>query len=122
MSDKEDINNLAISLEASQAADEIQKTGLFKDKVDVQTFAAGYMIKNHLYDFDPATYALADTHGSNFAAGTYDPDRAWYQLIQALYNNTGTPYLYLRALMDRGLRELKQKMDADPFYSITQEL
>lgn len=122
MSNLVDINNLAVSLEASQAADDIMETGLFRDKVDVLTFAAGYMIKNHVDDFDPSAYRPADSDGSNFAAGTYDPNHEWEILIRALYNDTETPYLYLRALMDQGLLELKQKMNSDPAYSITQEL
>lgn len=117
-----DIGNMAISLEASRIADKIHDSGYFKNKSDVLTFAAGFMIKKYYPKFDPETYTLDDTSGSNYSFGTFDADGKWAKLIRALYPNTETPYLYLRALMNQGLLLLGQMMKDNPNYSIFSEL
>ena len=118
-----DITNITISEKASSIADAIMLgTKLFKDKADVLTFAAGYMIKNYYAEFDPSTYTMPDSFGSNFGSSTYDPDRKWAVLIQALYGNTLTPYLYLRALMDKGLCLIQQRIDSEPSFRLIDEL
>ena len=122
MPEVKDITNITISSEASDIADSILEKGLFKDKADVLTFAAGYMIKNFYADFNPSTYTLSDSGGSNFASSTYDPERKWYTVICNLYNQTETPYLFLRALMDKGLISLGKRMRDDPAYSIITEV
>ena len=117
-----DIGNMAISLEASRIADRINDSGYFKNKADVLTFAAGFMLKNYYPKFNPETYTLDDTNGSNYSFSTFDADGKWSTLIRALYPNTDTPYLYLRALMNQGLLLLGQMMKDNPNYSIFSEL
>ena len=51
-----DIVDIALSAEASGVADSILEKGLFKNKSDVMTFAAAYMIKYYFDEFDPSTY------------------------------------------------------------------
>lgn len=123
MADYKDISQIAISVEASGYADEIvAETGLFKDKADVLTFAAGYMIKNHFKEFDPGVYTLSDSGGSNFGSNTIDPERKWHSLITLLYDNSETQYIYLRALMDKGLKVIHQRLLDDTTYSLINEL
>ena len=113
---------MAISSEASAFADRIMEDGLFRDQADVLNYAAAYMIKHHLNDFSPASYVLADTRGSNHAFSAFDPDGKMATMIRALYPETETPYLYLRALMDKGLLVLKEDMAQDSSLSIIGEI
>ena len=117
-----DLTNITISSVASSAADEIMQTNLFKQKSDILLFSAGYMIKHHLKDFSPDMYVLADSDGSNYAFSTFDGEGKWASLIRALYPDCTTPYLYLRALMDKGVLLLSQKMVDDPTFSFVTEL
>jgi len=117
-----DLTNITISSSASFAADRIMETNLFKQKSDVLMFAAGFMIKYHLQDFYPVTYTLADSEGSNYAFSTFDTDGKWATLIRALYTECNTPYLYLRALMDKGLLLIDQRIQDDPGYTLISEL
>ncbi len=117
-----DLGNMAISLEASRIADIIVASGYFKNKSDVLTYAAGFMIKNYYPTFNPETYVLDDTLGSNYSFSTFDSDGKWSTLIRALYPNTETPYLYLRALMNQGLLLLGQIIKENPNYSILSAL
>lgn len=123
MADYKDISQIAVSIEASGYADEIiAETGFFKDKADVLTFAAAYMIKNHFEDFNPELYTLSDSGGSNFGSNTLDPERKWHTLISIMYDNTDTPYIYLRALMDKGLKVIRQRMNDDASYTLLREI
>lgn len=123
MADYKDISQIAVSIEASGYADEIiAETGFFKDKADVLTFVAAYMIKNHFEDFNPELYTLSDSGGSNFGSNTLDPERKWYTLISIMYDNTDTPYIYLRALMDKGLKVIRQRMNDDASYTLLSEI
>lgn len=84
-----DIVDIALSAEASGVADSILEKGLFKNKSDVMTFAAAYMIKYYFDEFDPSTYYQSDNNGSNYSYSTFDSDGKWSTLIKALYPNTG---------------------------------
>ena len=117
-----DIVDIAISLEASRIADKIVELGYFKNKSDVLTYAAGFMVKNYYPSFSPGTYILDDTNGSNYSFSTFDSDGKWSSLVRALYPDTSTPYIYLRALMNQGLLLLGQMMRDNPNYSILNEL
>lgn len=117
-----DLANLGISTIATAAADKLMESKLFKLKADLLMFAAGYMIKHHLKDFSPENYVLADADGTNYAFSTFDGEGKWSALIKALYPKCDTPYLYLRALMDKGVLMLAQKMNDDPSFSLVEEL
>ena len=117
-----DIVDIAISASASAVADNILEQGYFKNKSDVLSFAAAYMIKNHFDAFDPSTYALSDTNGSNYSYSTFDADGKWSSLVRALYPGVETPNMYLRALMNQGLLLLGQRMIDDPSYSLLDEI
>ena len=117
-----DLTNIAISSVASSAADRLMETNLFKQKSDLLMFAAGYMIKHHLTDFLPETYVLSDSDGSNYAFSTFDGEGKWAALIRALYPDCTTPYLYLRALMDKGVLLIAQQILDDASYSLVNEL
>ncbi len=117
-----DIVDIALSASASNVADEILSLGFFKNKSDVMTFAAAYVIKNHFGSFEPSTYYQPNTNGSNYSFSTFDSDGKWSSLIKALYPETETPYLYLRALMNHGLLLIEQKMRDDSAYSLLNEI
>lgn len=117
-----DLVNMAISSEASAFADQLMEGGLFRDQSDVLNFAAAYMIKHHFDEFSPASYVLTDTRGSNHAFSAFDPDGKMAIMIRALYPDTDTPYLLLRALMDKGLLVLKEDMAQDSSLSIIDEI
>ncbi|MBO0454984.1 hypothetical protein [Candidatus Enterococcus murrayae] len=119
-----DIVNISVSSDASVFADELKESGLFEDKVDVYTYAAAYVIKKYYKEFDPATYILTDTQGSNFGVSSIDPNNNWSILIKSLYPEmeAPTPYRYLRALIDRGLSLLEERSKQDLNFSIFDEL
>ena len=117
-----DLTNITISSVASAAADSMMETKLFKQKADALTFAAGYMIKHHMDSFSPDVYTPADSEGTNYAFSTLDTEGKWAALIKALYPGCTTPYIYLRALMDKGCLLVAQRMKDDPAYSLLDEL
>ena len=59
---------------------------------------------------------------SNYSYSTFDSDGKWSTLIKALYPNTDTPYLFLRALMNQGLISLSQRMGEEPEFSPISEI
>lgn len=119
-----DIVNISVSSDASVFADELKENGFFEDKVDVYTYAAAYVIKNHYKEFDPSIYILGDTQGSNFGVSSIDPNNKWAVLIKSLYPEmeASTPYRYLRALIDNGLTLLEKRSKEDLGFSIFDEL
>lgn len=117
-----DIVDIAVSASASAIADTILEKGFFKNKSDVLSFAAAYMIKNYFETFDPSVYVLSDTNGSNYSYSTFDSDGKWSTLIRALYPGVETPNMYLRALMNQGLLLIGQRMEDDSTYSILNEI
>ena len=117
-----DLVDIALSAEASGIADSILEKGFFKNKSDVMTFAAAYMIKHYFDEFDPSTYNQSDNDGSNYSYSTFDSDGKWSTLIKALYPNTDTPNLLLRALMNQGLISLSQRMEEEPEFSLLSEI
>ena len=117
-----DIVDIAVSASASAVADNILERGYFKNKADILSFSAAYMIKNHFETFDPSTYTLNDTNGSNYSYSTFDADGKWSSLIRALYPGVETPNLYLRALMNQGLLLLGKRLADDPTYSLLNEI
>ena len=118
----DDITDISISLEASRIADSFVDTGLFRNKADVLMFAAGFMVKNYYKSFDPETYVLSDLHGSNYGPSTFEASGPWYSVIKALYPETETPRMVMRALMDHGLLLLGQRVKDDPSFTLTDEL
>lgn len=117
-----DLHDISISTEATEVAETIFEQRWFKNRADILSFAAGYMIKHHFSNFDPSTYVLSNSQGLNYGISTFDADGKWSMVIRGLYPNAQAPYSYLRALMDKGLLLLGQQMKDDPSYSIVSEL
>lgn len=116
-----DLHDISISSEAAEVAETIFEQKWFKNRADILSFAAGYMIKHHYGTFDPSTYVLTNSQGLNYGTNTFDSDGKWSMVIGGLYPNTQTPYSYLRALMDKGLLLLGQQMRDNPSYSVISE-
>ncbi len=118
-----DLVNLAVSQEATNIMNDLLEQGLFKEQVDVLNFAAAYMLKHHSNDFFPETYTPSDSKGSNHHVATLDPSGKLKKLIIAVYPEaTEIPYIYLRALMDKGLLQLNMDMANQNFSLLDQIL
>lgn len=122
MSEIKDISDISISSEASAFVEAIFEQGLFKNRADILSIAAAYTLKHHHKTFEPAAYILKDAGGLNYGYSTFDADGKWSALIRGLYPECTTPRLYLRALMDKGLLLIAQRMRDDVAYSIIDEL
>lgn len=106
-----DVVNIRLSKGATETAQKLVDTGKFADMITAAKFALGYAIKNYFDEFDPATYTMPDSDGANYNIGTVDNDGKLVALITALYPDTNTPFLYIRALMVFGLSKVQEKIN-----------
>ena len=100
-----DITNFRLSKAANDVADKLVATGKFDHGTSAAKFAFAYAVKNFYGKFDPATYAVSDSNGSNYSVGSFD------DLV--LYPDTDTPYIYVRALIVFGLIEIGKVIESD---------
>lgn len=105
-----DIVNIRLSKDANDVAERLVSTGKFENVVTAAKFALSYALKNHFDDFDPATYTVSDSTGSNYNVGSVDNDGKLAALLRAIYPETETPYIYARALMVFGLMKLGERI------------
>lgn len=104
-----DITNFRLSETANAVADKLVETGKFEHVASAAKFAFAYAVKNFYEDFNPATYDVPDSNGSNYNVGSFD-DLVPY--VKVLYPDTDTPYIYVRALIVFGLIEIGKVIDA----------
>lgn len=114
-----DIVNMRLSRRATETADLLVNTGKFADKITAAKFALGYAIKNYYDSFNPGDYNVEDNEGANYNIGTVDADGKLVELIRALYPNTETPFIYIRALMVYGLSKIQEKIDNEGMPNIS---
>ena len=105
-----DITNFRLSKAANDVADKLVETKKFDHGTSAAKFAFAYAIKNYYGKFDPATYPVSDSFGSNYSVGSFD-DLAPY--VKVLYPETDTPYIYVRALIIYGLIEIGKIIDTE---------
>lgn len=117
-----DLTNFRLSSEANAVADKFVDTGYFDYAITVAKFALGYTLKNYFDEFNPATYQVTDGGGSNYSVGSLDSDGQLASLIKALYPETTTPYVYMRALINFGLIKLGEKVEKEGIQSISSYL
>ena len=115
----EDLTNFRLSTYANAVADKLVQTGFFDYATTAAKFALGYTIKYHYDDFDPASYQITDSGGSNYNVGSLDSDGQIAVLIKALYPQTTVPYQYMRALIVFGLTELGEKEEQEGIHAIS---
>lgn len=108
-----DITNIRLSKKANEVADKLVSTGKFEDVKTVAKFALAYAIKNHFDEFDPKTYVITDSDGSNYNVGSFDNDGRLSALIRAIYPDVDTPYIYARELMIFGLLKIGELIDKE---------
>jgi hypothetical protein len=105
-----DITNFRLSKTANSVADKLVESGKFDHGTSAAKFAFAYAINNFYKEFDPVAYTIEDSSGSNYSVGSFD-DLAPY--VMALYPNTDTPYIYVRALINFGLIEIGKVIDTN---------
>lgn len=111
-----DITNFHLTDEANKVANKLVETGKFDYVVSAAKFAFAYAIKNYYETFNPAEFVQSGNNGSNYNVGSFD-DLAPY--VKALYPDTDTPYIYVRALINFGLIEIGKIIDRDGMPSIS---
>jgi hypothetical protein len=109
VTDMNDITNFRLSKAANDVADKLVTTGKFDHGTSAAKFAFAYAVKNFYEKFDPSTYVISDSNGSNYSVGSFD-DLAPY--VKVLYPDTDTPYIYVRALIVFGLIEIGKVIDS----------
>ena len=108
-----DIVNIRLSKDANDIAERLVSTGKFENVVTAAKFALSYALKNHFADFDPATYSVPDSAGSNYNVGSVDNDGKLAALLRAIYPETETPSIYARALMVFGLMKIGERIELE---------
>lgn len=114
-----DIVNIRLSKDANDVAERLVATGKFENVVTAAKFALAYAIKNFYEEFDPASYSVADSAGSNYNVGSVDNDGKLAALLRAIYPETETPYIYARALMVFGLMKIGEYIGNEGMPSIS---
>ena len=112
-----DSSDIRLSLRASQIADRFKQDGWFDNASEAAVFAAAYILHTQFESFDPQTYVIKDSNGSNYAYTSFDKDGTWEKLLRALYN-TEKPRSCLRSLMIYGLEYIGEKIDESGKLSI----
>lgn len=105
-----DLTNFRLSKAANEVADKLVATGKFDHATSAAKFAFAYAINNYYEEFDPESYSISDSDGSNYNIGSFD-DLSPY--IKVLYPETNTPYIYIRALIIYGLLEIGKIIDEE---------
>ena len=106
-----DLTNFRLSKRAEEVAEQLKNTGKFGYAVDAAKFALAYAIKNYYEEFDPASYVVRDSLGTNYNVGSFDNDGTLLQSIKALYPGVETPFIYVRALVVFGLEKIGEIID-----------
>lgn len=114
-----DAVNIRLSKEATEIAERLVSTGKFENVVTVAKFALAYALKNHFNEFDPASFSVPDSAGSNYNVGSVDNDGALATLLRAIYPDTETPYIYARSLMVFGLMKIGERLETEGMPTIS---
>ena len=114
-----DLVNIRLSKESNDIAESLVATGKFENVITAAKFALAYAIKNYFDEFNPATYAVADSGGNNYNIGTVDKDGRLSLLLRAIYPETDTTYIYARALMVYGLLKIGEIIETEGMPNIS---
>lgn len=114
-----DAVNIRLSKEATEIAERLVATGKFENVVTVAKFALAYALKNHFNEFNPASFSIPDSAGSNYNVGSVDNDGTLATLLRAIYPDTETPYMYARSLMVFGLMKIGERLEAEGMPTIS---
>ena len=117
----EDYKNIRISLDADVIVDEIIQKFCFPTRVSVMRFAFAYALRDYKNEIDfEGLDNVYEKNGTNLNTGTFDDQNMIIRsLIITLFPNCETPYKYARVAIIYGLNRIKEKMTANPSFSLT---
>ena len=113
-----DIQNLRISVHASDVAAKLVDQCCFPDALSATKFAMAYAIKFYFEDINTpekineldSTYT-AD--GNNYNVGSVDKDGFIVRLFKLLYPGCETPFKYIRVVMCYGLMKMEDLIESN---------
>ena len=117
----EDYKNIRISLDADVIVDELIQTFCFPTRVSVMRFALAYALRDFKNEIDfEGLDNVYEKNGTNLNTGTFDDQNMIIRtLIITLFPGCETPYKYARTAIIWGLYKIKEKMDENPTFSLT---
>lgn len=103
-----DLRNIALTLEATSAAEEVMKRLGIEERMDMIRIALAYAIK---HEVDPARAGALGTRGGwNYDTGGLDSDGLMAEIVKLYRPDADTavePYRAVEALMNRGMELLR---------------
>lgn len=118
----EDYKNIRISIDADSIIDEIQEKYCFPTKVSVMRFSLAFALRDYKDEIDyDSLDNIYEKNGTNLNTGTFDDQNLIFKtLITTLFPDCDTPYKYARVAIIYGLYKIKEKMDANPSFTLTE--
>jgi hypothetical protein len=103
-----DLRNIALTVEATSAAEEIMKRLSIEERMDMIRIALAYAIK---HEVDPSRAGSLGTRGGwNYDTGGLDSDGLMAEIVKLYHPDADTavePYRAVEALMNRGMELLR---------------
>lgn len=117
----EDYKNIRISLDADVIVDDLIHKYCFPTRVSVMRFALSYALRDYRNEINfESLDSVYEKNGTNLNTGTFDDQNLIFKaLITTLFPACETPYKYARVAIIYGLNKLKEKMDANPSFALT---
>lgn len=117
----EDYKNIRISLAADVIVDEIIQKYCFPTRVSAMRFALSYALRDYRNEINfESLDSVYEKNGTNLNTGTIDDQNLIFKtLITTLFPDCETPYKYARVAIIYGLIKIKEKMDANPSFTLT---
>lgn len=117
----EDYKNIRISLDADVIVDELIQKFCFPTRVSAMRFALSYALRDFRNEIDFENLdSVYEKNGTNLNTGTIDnQDMIFKTLITILFPNCDTPYKYARVAIIYGLFKIKEKMESNPTFLLT---
>ena len=117
----EDYKNIRISLDADVIVDEVIQKFCFPTRVSAMRFALSYALRDFRKEIDfESLDNIYEKNGTNLNTGTIDDqDLIFKTLITTLFPDCETPYKYARVAIVYGLFKIKEKMDSNSSFSLT---
>ena len=117
----EDYKNIRISLDADVIVDVIINKYCFPTRVSAMRFALAYALRDYSKEIDfESLDNVYEKNGTNLNTGTIDDQNLIFKtLILTLFPDCETPYKYARVAIIYGLNKIKEKMNSNPSFSLT---
>lgn len=117
----EDIKNIRISQEATKIAELLESKYYFPSITSVLRFSLSLSLRDYIKEIDYETLDYQySSDGINLNTGTIDNEVSIFRtLIPEIIPGCNTPYRFARVAIIYGLFKIREKIEENPSFNIT---